>query len=110
MTAPIGSVRAGMTGHWTFFGCIVFDILLSLSNAAATGMSWVEAKMRELGVLSNPNYKGTPALLGTWCNFVLYARIFEPSFPFGRTVPPIDFAHATVWPIGAGQCKTMVLG
>ena len=24
---------------------------------SATGMKWIEVKMRELGVLSNPNYK-----------------------------------------------------
>jgi hypothetical protein len=65
MTAPIGSVQAGMAGIGHFFKAVSFEILLSLSTAAATGMSWVEAKMRELGVLSNPNYKGTPVLLGT---------------------------------------------
>lgn len=28
-----------------------------LSPTAATGMKWIEVKMRELGVTNNPNYK-----------------------------------------------------
>ncbi len=35
---------------------IIFVTLFTLYSAA-TGMKWIKAKMEELGVITNPNYK-----------------------------------------------------